>query len=198
MYSYSGSNMKKLVRASLVVASGILLMGSSGSAATVFSTTLLGSNEEPPTSSTGTGFVMVTLNGNTLDLSAVFSGLSSPDIAAHIHCCGPSGTNESIALPFTSLPTGVTSGSFTEVFDLTNSAVYSSAFLGANGGTAASAEIALIAGLNADEAYANIHTSNFPGGEIRGQLAATPEPSTLLLGGIAFVGFALLRRKLFL
>jgi PEP-CTERM motif/CHRD domain len=29
----------------------------------------------------------------------------------------------------------------------------------------------------------NIHTSQFPGGEIRGQLQAIPEPATLLLMG---------------
>jgi hypothetical protein len=45
---------------------------------------------------------------------------------------------------------------------------------------------ALFAGLS----YFNIHTTQFPGGEIRGQLEFIPEPTTLLLlvsglGGLA-------------
>jgi len=38
-----------------------------------------------------------------------------------------------------------------------------------HGGTAAGAEAALVGGLAAGQAYFNIHTSPFPGGEIRGQ-----------------------------
>jgi hypothetical protein len=37
--------------------------------------------------------------------------------------------------------------------------------------------------------YANIHDATFPGGEIRGQLAQTPEPATLTLLGMRLVGF---------
>jgi len=187
--------MHKLLKASLVAAMGALLTGASSSAATVFSTTLSGANEQPASTSPGTGSVNVTLTGNTLDLSVVFSGLTSLDVAGHIHCCGPVGVNEAVALPFTSLPTGVTAANFTETFDLTDSAVYTSAFVTASGGTAALAEAALISGLNSGDTYANIHTTNFPGGEIRGQLAATPEPGSLFLGGIALTAFALIRRK---
>jgi hypothetical protein len=43
----------------------------------------------------------------------------------------------------------------------------------ANGGTTAGAEAALLAGLEAGQAYLNIHTTMFPGGEIRGFLAST-------------------------
>jgi hypothetical protein len=47
---------------------------------------------------------------------------------------------------------------------------YNPAFVSANGGTAASAEAALFAGIMAGHAYLNIHTTTFPGGEIEGFL----------------------------
>jgi len=43
-------------------------------------------------------------------------------------------------------------------------------------GTLAQAEAALIAGIIGGQTYFNIHTSNFTGGEIRGQLTAVPGP----------------------
>jgi hypothetical protein len=56
---------------------------------------------------------------------------------------------------------------------MTSAASYNPAFVTANGGTTAGAEAALLAGLEAGQAYLNIHTTMFPGGEIRGFLAST-------------------------
>ena len=66
-----------------------------------------------------------------------------------------------------------------------------------DGGTAASAEAALFAGLNSGQAYLNLHTTAFPGGEIRGQFAAVPEPGTwaLMITGFGLVGATLRRRR---
>jgi hypothetical protein len=46
------------------------------------------------------------------------------------------------------------------------------------------------------EAYLNIHTSQFPAGEIRGFLAAVPEPASwaMMLIGLCGVGMLLRRR----
>ncbi len=162
---------------------------------TIYTTTLLGSNEVPPTGSPGTGTAFITLSGNTLDVSVTFSGLDSVDTMSHIHCCAPVGTNASVAVPFTGFPVGVTSGTYTGVFDLTSAATYNSTFLSSVGGTAAAAEAALIAGLNSGMTYANIHTSNFPGGDIRGQLAAVPEPSTWILSMSMLAGIFMLKKK---
>jgi hypothetical protein len=55
--------------------------------------------------------------------------------------------------------------------------IWNPAFITAHGGTPASAETALLAGLAANEAYLNIHSNTHPGGEIRGFLfilAGTP------------------------
>ena len=44
----------------------------------------------------------------------------------------------------------------------------------------------------------NIHDSNFPGGEIRGQLEPVPEPGAVTLLGLSLAGAAWrLRRKQF-
>jgi CHRD domain len=168
------------------------------SAATVFTTVLGGANEVPPTGSGGSGTVSVTLLGNLLTVNETYTGLSGSPTGAHIHCCGPIGVTEPVAIPFNGFPT-TTSGSFlNQTFDLTLAATYTAGFLTSSGGTAALAEAAVIAGLNSGQTYANIHTANFPGGEIRGQLAAAaaaPEPTTLVLGGASLLMLALLRRR---
>lgn len=186
------------------IALGILLTAvittvssNSASAATLFTTNLSGANEVPPVSTTGTGFASVSLSGDMLSISLSFSGLTSPDAAGHIHCCGPVGVNEAIALPFTGFPTAVLAGTYSATFDLTVASTYTAAFVTTYGGTASSAETALIAGLNAGEAYANIHTMLNPGGEIRGQLAPVPEPATFWMGGLALAGVAWAKRRSF-
>ena len=95
---------------------------------------------------------------------------------------------------FTGFPSGVTSGTYTHSFDLTQASSWNPAFITANGGTTSSAEAVLLAGLAANQTYLNIHTTNFGGGEIRGFLAA-PEPSTFLLAGTVLAGFLIRRRK---
>jgi hypothetical protein len=161
------------------------------------SATLTGDQEVPPNGSSATGFISVSLDGNLLDVSLSFTGLTGAATAAHIYCCAPPGTNTIVALPFTGFP-NTTSGTYSNTFDLTMTSTYDSAFLTAFGGTAGSAETALLAGIEGGLAYANIHNGQFPGGEIRGDLTSpVPEPSSLgtialLLSGI-LCGIALRR-----
>jgi hypothetical protein len=149
-----------------------------------YSAILLGSNEVPPTGSPATGSASFILNGNLLTINESFTGLTAPANAAHIHCCGPVGVNEIVAVPFTPFP-NATSGTFNATVDLTLAATYNAPFITQEGGTVALAEAGLIAALNSGNTYANIniHNTNFPGGEIRGQIEVTPEPSSLLLLG---------------
>ncbi len=159
----------------------------------VFTATLLGSNEVPPTGSPGTGFGTFILNGNMLTINESFSGLVAPATAAHIHCCGPTGVNEIVAIPFTPFP-NTTSGTFSAMVDLTLASTYNAAFITQEGGTVALAEAGFIAAFTSGQTYANIHDATFPGGEIRGQI--TPEPSTFLLLGTGLVSIAeTLRRR---
>jgi CHRD domain len=80
---------------------------------------------------------------------------------------------------------------------MTLASSYNPAYITANGGTPSTAETALFAGLAAGNAYLNIHTTNFTGGEIRGFLStATPEPGTWLfsLAGLGVI-WAAKRKK---
>jgi hypothetical protein len=180
-----------------------LLFGSVAYAAPIsYFANLSGSAEVPPTGSPGTGFTTVTIDtvAQTLLVNVTFSGLGTPDTMAHIHCCTtlPFAGNAGVATTtptFPAFPLGVTAGTYTHLFDLTDPGSYNPAFVTAEG-SVANAEAALAAGMALGETYLNIHSMQFPGGEIRGFLApAVPEPSTLLLAGAALVSLTLLRRR---
>jgi hypothetical protein len=180
----------------LLVPIALLCASVASATPTTLSTALSGLNENPPNASTGTGLATVTLDpdAQTLQLVVSFSGLTSPDTAAHIHCCLPSpfaSNNVGVATTvpaFSGFPLGVMSGTYTSpVFDLTQPLIYNPMFITLEGGLP-QAEAALIAGLLNNETYLNIHTMVNPGGEIRGILSAVPDESgtfALLCLGIA-------------
>lgn len=167
-----------------------------------YTASLSGPGESPANSSPGTGFATVIFDSAThsLSISLTFSGLTSPTAASHIHCCtsAPFSGTAGVATQtpsFPGFPLGVTSGTFNNTFDTSLAASYNPAFVTANGGSVAATEQAFAAGLAANETYLNIHTAEFPGGEIRGFLVATPEPATLGLTAAAIGAFFALRRR---
>ena len=125
-----------------------------------FATSLSGPNESPPNASPGTGNAVVTINdvANTMAVRVDFTGLLGTTTASHIHCCTePPGTAmvATTTPTFPDFPLGVTSGTYDRLFSLLDPSTYNPAFITAHGGTVAGAEAALIAGLEAGEAYLN-------------------------------------------
>jgi hypothetical protein len=116
---------------------------------------LEGSQEVPPNGSPATGTGVFTIDDVALSVTYhiefTVGQLTSPEIAAHIHCCAPPGMNAGVIIP---LPLGSPKDGM---------------------GVITAANIAQVLSGNS---YVNIHTQNFPGGEIRGQiLMATSVPT---------------------
>ena len=192
-----------MTRLFLLAAASIALAGGAQAVPVTFTTTLSGPGESPPTTSpgTGAGTVVFDVGAHTLTVSETFSGLLAGTTASHIHCCTtvPDSGSAAVATQvptFSAFPLGVTSGTFTQTFDTTLASTYNPAFVTLAGSVAA-AQTMLFNGLLAGEAYLNIHTTQFPGGEISGFLAPIPEPHTwaLLLAGLYAAGAFARRRQ---
>jgi hypothetical protein len=195
--------MKNSVRV-VGIAAALLCATTAQAAITVYGVTLNGASESPPNASPGVGSGTVTIDtiANTMAVSLTFSGLLGTTTASHIHAptAAPFTGTAGVATTtptFTGFPLGVTSGSYSNVFDLLMASSYNPAYITANGGTVAGAEAALLSSITSGQAYLNIHTTVVPGGEIRGFLVAVPEPATwmTMLLGFAAIGFALRRRR---
>lgn len=185
----------------LTLVAALALGGAAHAAVLVTYATLDGPSEAPPNASPGTGTATVTYDSvaHTLRVQTSFSGLLAGVTAAHIHAptALPNTGTAGVATPvptFPGFPSGVTSGSYDQTFDLTLASSWNPTFINNNGGTPAGAEAALAAALMSQRAYLNIHTTQFSGGEIRGFLAV-PEPGTYaLLAGLGLCAFAACRR----
>jgi hypothetical protein len=193
--------MKRFFYAVVFVIAILVAAQNSNAAPITYTATLSGNNEVPANASPGIGFVEVDYDNilHTLTVDVTFSGLSANVTASHIHSAAGPTLNAGVATTvptFPGFPLGVTSGSYLHTLDMTLAASYNPAFVTLNGGTAAGAEAALAASLAAGTAYFNIHTIQFPGGEIRGQLTSVPEPTTMLLLSLGLIGVVGFSRKL--
>lgn len=171
----------------------------------IYNALLTGTAEAPPNASGGTGFAIVTLDDTafTMRVQSIFAGLTGTVTAAHIHCCtavpGTGTAGVATTTPtFPGFPSGVGTGSYDVTFNMLDTGSWNAAYVTNNGGSVNTAFLALQNGLDSGSAYFNIHSSVFPGGEIRGFLVTqVPEPSTyaLMALGLAVVGGLARRRR---
>jgi hypothetical protein len=125
-----------------------------------FQATLTGAQQVPVVASNGTGIGTVVLNSaeTQITVNLTFSGLTSNANAAHIHGPGAAGTNAGVLFDFSGVTPVATSGTIPQqTFAITPTQVTQ---------------------LKAGQYYFNIHTGNFGGGEIRGQILTAPPQST--------------------
>jgi CHRD domain-containing protein/PEP-CTERM motif-containing protein len=156
----------------LILSAVLVALATVPAGATIFTIPVSLDGPQAGTASPGTGSATLTLDDVALTLNVVmtYSGLLSPTNNAHIHCCSPPGVSSGVIIPFVPpFVLGATSGSFSNLFSLTPT---------------------LLTQVESGGAYINIHTDLFPAGEIRGQIAAVPEPATagLLCTGLLALG----------
>jgi len=161
-----------------IVASAILLCAVSAHAATwKFDVLLDGLQETPPNASPGTGEATALLDDSTgvLDVSGVFRDLIGTSTVAHIHGYADLGDPPAGVIFGLTVDIGVTMGSYSGSGNVD------------------------VAQALAGKSYVNVHSSVFPGGEIRGQLLnpmKVPEPGSLMLAGIGLLSAVAWRRRI--
>lgn len=146
MHFFSSAHKRLTVTAVIVILSGCSTWQPDAHMA-AFSTQMTGMNEVPPVDTPATGRVVAVLDKNTrlLRWKLSFTGLHGAATAGHFHGPAAIGSNAGIALtlhmPLTSAQEG-----------------------------RATLTPAQAAALLAGKWYANVHSSAYPNGEIRGQL----------------------------
>ncbi|HSQ23176.1 MAG TPA: PQQ-dependent sugar dehydrogenase, partial [Pyrinomonadaceae bacterium] len=134
----------------------------SGKQPALFTANLTGAQETPPNNTTATGSATLLLSPDeaTARVSLNFSGLTSAQTDAHIHGPGGSGVIAPILFP---LPNGNISD-----FEITLTPTD-------------------VANLKNGLLYINVHSANFPNGEIRGQFATSSSASSVQFSAASYL-----------
>ena len=139
---------RRIVVSALAVTALVFATAAWASMSPVVSAKLTGSAETPKGSPTGSGLAVVHLNGGTGRVCWAFSNIKGigPALAAHIHK-GKPGTAGPVVVPF-------------------------GAKFSARGCITMPKAIVKAIEAHPNGYYVNVHTAKYPGGAIRGQLAA--------------------------
>ena len=136
---------------------------------------LSGRNEVPANTSPASGFANFTYNeaAGTFDIRMFVTGLTSAIVDSHIHMNVP-GSNGPVVVPLGAGFAPVAGG-----FELTAVGLSLASIVPPAGFTAQDVLMEILLG----RAYFNIHTINFPGGEVRGNIIAPSGPTAGSGGG---------------
>ena len=154
-----------LIRYARVFAAAVLLVSVIACrtfADTGYSVSLNAAQEVPTNGSPaiGSGTLIVDIAETQVTYNITYSGLTSNRTAQHIHGPAAVGVNAGVLVGLSGI--GFTSGTISGIAPITS----------------------LIAGYMATmQTYVNIHTTNFPGGEIRGQVTPDATPAKLTTWG---------------
>ena len=135
-----------------------------------FRASLIGFNEVPSINTEGTAHLRLTLNTDSIDFTLSYANLSAPPAAAHIHF-GQARTNGGVMVFFCgggAQPACPNMQSATITGKITVANMVAGA---ANQGIKPPDLASVFRAIRGGASYANMHTSNFPSGEIRGQIA---------------------------
>ena len=134
---------------SFIIIAVFILTLSAAAKAEIFTAYLSGAQENPAVPTTATGYARIVVNESTgsLTFTVVFNNLSSNQTLSHIHAPAPLGQNVGVAINFGAV--GGTSGTITGTTTITPTQ---------------------LSQLRQHLGYVNVHSANFPAGEIRGQL----------------------------
>ena len=134
----------------LAICLSAIVFSTMASAQQKFTASVTAAQEVPVRPSTGTGRFVITLNAaeTQFTITGTYTGTTSNVVAGHVHDAGPVGVNGPVRFSFNL--TGGTSGTV--------------------GPLTFAVTPAQVADLRANRWYVNIHTANFTGGEIRGQV----------------------------
>ena len=185
--------MYRSMLARAILAAAVTAMSAAGANAQQFQANLVGfeelgalNNETGAIFTPGTGTISLQLsqNPNSVTYTLTYSGLTSPVTQAHIHfgqihvpggifmwlcqtATNPAPAAVAANTPLCPNPSGTVTGM------LTDASVLAVAGQNITAGDFSVVPAAFVSGT----AYANVHTNNFKGGEIRGQVVPTPPPS---------------------
>lgn len=140
--------------------------------ASSFATTMTGFNETPPILTNGTGTFQLTIQGNTATYRETFSGLTSNVTQSHIHFA----ERGVVGSVFVFLCSNLGNGDATTPACPAAGGTVTGTITAANIRGVAAQNItagdfqALVRILRAGDGYVNVHTAQFPAGEIRGQV----------------------------
>jgi hypothetical protein len=168
-------------------------------AATItYDAALFGFKEVPPAPSPASGTATLTLDdvANTLAVNESFVFLNGPATAAHIHCCEGRGISEPVVVPFPGIPGGDQWRVHTQIQLAGRDHLYVHVLDDDEWRYGERRQGVDDLEVERRPHDVKIHTSTFPDGEIRGQVAPVPEqPATLTLLGIGLGLLAVARSR---